>query len=384
MQSITSERNDAVMPRARRWKWWSILRVVALSIVVVLVVFLLTPVGRYLARAGWEEAKILSGRRLIAELVSDSTIDAGVRRKLELVLAARQFAAESLALDAGESFTMFTQLRRDTLLLLLSAARRDALVPHTWWFPIVGRVPYKGYFDFEAAREAAAELEAEGYDTYLRPASAFSTLGWFNDPLLSTTLRQDSLSLANTVIHEITHNEFYAAGQAVFNESFASFVGARGAAWLFRTRGDTGAAELVDARWEDDKILARFWRDLYAELDSAFRAHPDDRDARLAMRDTIYERARERLRGEIVPKLRTIGPSYADRVVLDNAALLARRVYMTDLDVYDAVLARERGNVLAAVDRIIGLAKGREGEPFEALRQWVADRDRKIDSTSSR
>ena len=374
MQEITSPDDASVNAGAGRRRRLSIGRIISVSLVVAVVGFLLTPVGCYLGRAGWEEAKILAARRPIAELVSDSTIDAGTRAKLRLVQAARAFAADSLELDAGRSFTMFTPLRRDTLLLLLSAARRDVLEPHTWWFPIVGRVPYKGYFDFDDARRAAAEFEDQGYDTYVRPASAFSTLGWFNDPLLSTTLRQDSLSLANTVIHEITHNEFYAAGQAVFNESFASFVGARGAAWFFRTRGDTAAAERLEARWEDDKRLARFWSELYAELDSAFRALPDDRDARLAVRDTIYLRARDRLRSGIIPTLRTIGPTYADRVVLDNAALLSRRVYMTDLDIYDAVLEREGGDVRAAVRRIIALAESRPGQPFEAMREWVGPR----------
>ncbi|HUF26876.1 MAG TPA: aminopeptidase [Gemmatimonadaceae bacterium] len=340
-------------------------------IVLVLIGFLMTPTGCYLGRAGWEEAKILAGRRPIEALVADPTLDDATRAKLRIVLAARAFAADSLSLAAGRSFTMFTKLERDTLLLLLSAARRDALEARTWWFPIVGRVPYKGFFHFDQAHREARRLESDGYDTFLRPASAFSTLGWFNDPLLSTTLRLDSLELTNTVIHELVHNTFYPPGQAVFNESFANFVGARGAAWFFRSRGDTIAAELVELRWEDDKRLARFWTSLWTSLDSAFRAHPEDIESRLAAREDIYARARGTLRTEIAPSLRTFPPSFAERVRLDNAALLARRVYMTDLDVYDAVLEREDGDVRRAIDRIIALARAADHDPFVALREWL-------------
>src|SRR5205823_1600957 len=182
-------------------------------------------------------------RRPIAELVRDSTIAPAVRQKLAVVLAARGFASDSIRLRARESFTTYSQLEHDTLVLVLSGAYRDRLQAYTWWFPIVGRVPYKGFFDFSAAKTAARQLDRGGFDVYLRPSPAFSTLGWFNDPLVSTSLRADSLDLANTVIHELTHNTFYAPGQAVFNESFASFVGARGSAWLFRSRKAMAAAD---------------------------------------------------------------------------------------------------------------------------------------------
>ena len=123
--------------------------------------------------------------------------------------------ADSIGLEAEESFTTFSPLDRDTLVLVLSGAYRDRLMAYTWWFPIVGRVPYKGYFDFDRARSAQAqELDDRGFDVYLRPSPAFSTLGWFNDPLLSTSLHADTLDLANTVIHELTHNTFYASGSA--------------------------------------------------------------------------------------------------------------------------------------------------------------------------
>ena len=215
-------------------------------------------------------------------------------------------------------------------------------------------MPYKGYFDFAAARREAKNLAADGFDVYVRPSDAFSTLGFFNDPLLNTTLKGDTLSLANTVIHELTHNTFYASGQAPFNESFAMFVGARGAAAFFRSRGQEAAAAKLDAQWEDDKLLARFWSRVIKSLDSAYAAHSSDKEARIRARDAVYLRARQALISEIGPALKTISPRYAERVPLDNASLLARRVYASDLDVFDRIYNKEGRDLKRTIGRVIG------------------------------
>ena len=350
----------------------------AAVVAVVFALLLAFPTGRYLLRAAGEESLILAARRSITHVIKDKATDAATRQKLQLVLAARAFAHDSISLRTGSSFTMYSKLRRDTLVLVLSGAYRDRLQRYTWWFPIVGRVPYKGFFDYDAAKHAREAMNADGFDTSLRPASAFSTLGFFNDPVLSTTLADDSLELANTVIHELTHNTFYAPGQAVFNESFANFVGARGAAWLFRTRGSTGAAEETDARWEDEKLLGAFWATLYHSIDSAFAAHPGDdgaaRAARLAARDTLYRLARVDLVETLGPKLRTVGPRYLERVPLDNASLLARRVYLTDLDLFDAVYERDGGDLRKAVATVVGLAKKEPNDPYGGIRRFLGVR----------
>jgi predicted aminopeptidase len=122
-----------------------ILRVSGLALVAIGVVALaylvITPTGRYLVRAGWEEGKILYHRRPITQIVNDSTTPKPAVQKLRLVLAARSFASDSIHLAAKQSFTTFTALSSDTLVLVLSGAYRDQLKPKTWWFPIVGRVP---------------------------------------------------------------------------------------------------------------------------------------------------------------------------------------------------------------------------------------------------
>ncbi|MCL4214160.1 MAG: aminopeptidase [Gemmatimonadales bacterium] len=356
MTNRPTRRGRVLTPGGRLKLRWGGIGIVLLWIVggaAVLVVA--TPLGRYLARGAWEEMRILRARQPITRLVRDSSVAPETRAKLALVLEARTFAEDSLGLPAKEAFTQFTQLDRDTLLLVLSGARKDWLSAKTWWFPVVGRVPYKGYFETDDALRAERDLAKDGYDTYLRPAAAFSTLGWFNDPLLSSTLRADSVDLVNTVIHELTHNRYFAKGEAVFNESFANFVGARGAERFFLSRGDSARAARAVARWDDDRMLGTYWARLFTELDSAFRAHPGDslRDRRLALRDSVYAASRRSLVDSLAPLFRTIDTAYATRVRLDNAALLARRIYLTDLDEFERVFAEEGRGLERSIVRII-------------------------------
>lgn len=352
-----------------------------IGVVVVLIVIaasLINPTVRYLVRAAWSEALILARRRSIKSVIADLRTPPMVRSQLEVVLEARAFAADSLGLRVKSSFTMYTKLEKDTLVLVLSGAYRDRLEPVTWWFPIVGNVPYKGYFDFTEAVRARDALRNRGFDAFVRPAAAFSTLGWFNDPVVSTSLDADSIELANTVIHELTHNTYYASDQAAFNESFAVFVGGRGAEQFFRSRGDPARAHEAAARWEDEKTLGAFWTWVYNQLDSAFRTNPTNdragRAMRLAARDTIFRAARDSLATSVARRVHTIPPQTLARARLDNAALLARRVYQTDLEQFDSVYAAYGSNLRAAVRQIIAIARANRRDPFGGLERWVAGR----------
>ncbi|HUG41915.1 MAG TPA: aminopeptidase [Longimicrobiales bacterium] len=322
----------------------------------------------YIIRAGIEEAKILSGRQPIEDLLASPLTEEGTREKLALVRMARTFASRELGLDVGASYTTYSDLGRDTLLLVVTGARRDAFVPVTWWFPIVGRVPYKGFFDPDDARAEARRLEREGYDAAVRPAGAFSTLGWFNDPLLSTTLRYDDVSLASTVIHEVTHNTVFLKGRVAFNESFASFVGDRGAVELFCGLEGEDGARCVRAReeWADALAFGDALGVLIAELEAVYARKDLDSDAKIAARDEVIDGWKARFRRDVAPRLH--GPlARFHRGEVNNATLIGLRLYYHRLDLFEDTYRRLGVPLKEAIARMIEAAESSPDDPFEAV-----------------
>jgi predicted aminopeptidase len=323
----------------------------------------------YVIRAGIEEARILSRRRDISDVVADPATTDAVRRKLALVTQARAFAANQIGLDAGESYTTYSWVESDTLLMVVSAARKDRFEPYLWWFPIVGHVPYKGYFNFDRAYDEARELEREGYDTNVRPSAAFSTLGWFNDPLLNTLLRYGDVSLAGTVIHEITHNSIYLAGQAAFNESFANFVGDRGATVFFCTREgpQDERCKTAEAAWADNIVFGGALTDLVTNLEALYARTDLTPAQKIEQRATVFSAWADRYRREVVPRLQTRAfRDYADEP-LNNARLIGTRLYYQRLDLFERVYVKYNRDLKAATHAMMAAARKRPKEPFAAV-----------------
>jgi predicted aminopeptidase len=324
----------------------------------------------YVVRAGYEEAKILWRREPMERVLARGDLDADVRRKLETVLAARTFATE-LGLNVNGSFGSLSYSDREANIFVLIAAKRSALELYTWWFPIVGRVPYKGFYDPQRARAEAADLEARGYDTYVRTAAAFSTLGWFADPLLRHLLRHDEEFLVDLVLHEVYHNTFYVPGQAAFNESLATFVGHRGAIAFFRAHperahpaGEGDLSARAEASWEDARRFGTFVSRLQTLLRGAY-ADASDQTQALAARAALFARARTEYRA--LPFADGGFPSFVAEP-LNNAVLLHYLLYGTELDLFEAIYQGRGGDLRATLAFIRDAAETAPSDPFGAVR----------------
>jgi predicted aminopeptidase len=327
---------------------------------------------RYITRAGFEETRILQSRQPINRLVRRPDIDPALRRSLGLVLETRDYAAR-LGLEAKETYTTYADVGRDTLLLVLQAAPKDCICPHTWKYPIIGRVPYKGFFDPAAAQREAARFSSRGYDTYLRPSPAFSTLGWFNDPLLSTALTRDSVELAATVFHEIAHNTLYVKSATPFNESFAQMVGYRSAQAFFEQRGDSTRAQQASDRWHDEIILGDYYAALVRRMETLYDRHPDSAALDQGRRSAAAW-ARAQLEGPVGQQLRTFKIGRLTERPINNAQLIGARIYRTRLDLFDRWYERHDRDIRRSVSALKTLMEGVEGDSaYVRLEQAVDD-----------
>ncbi|WP_287031075.1 aminopeptidase [Pseudomonas sp. UBA6310] len=174
------------------------------------------------------QLQVLRQREPIDAVLADPARDPHLRQRLALAQQARRFASAALHLPDNRSYRVYADIGRPFVVWNVFATPRYSLAPVEHCFPIAGCVAYRGYYQQGRARGAAALLSEEGLDTYVGGVEAYSTLGWFDDPLLSSMLRWDDDRLAATIFHELAHQQLYVADDTAFNESFASFVEQQG------------------------------------------------------------------------------------------------------------------------------------------------------------
>ncbi len=210
----------------------------------------------YYGQAIHGQFEIFAGRRAISELLADPQTPAALREKLQLVLDLRAFAEKELRLPANGHYLRYVELNRRYVVWSVHAAPEFSLAPKTWWYPVVGSLKYRGYFSEPAARRYAASLAGKGDDVFVEGVEAYSTLGWFRDPVLSTFIHHQGPGLAEVIFHELAHQRVFVGGDTDFDEAFATAVAEEGLRRWLRAANDPAALEKYEAgRRRNDQFV---------------------------------------------------------------------------------------------------------------------------------
>lgn len=212
----------------------------------------------YLTQAMAGHFRIMHSRQSIEKILRTDQLDIESRNKLKLVLEIHEFAIRELGLPDNKSYTLYSEIKGQYPGWNVYCAPKFSIEPKTWCFPIAGCVVYHGYFKKEKAIEFAEKMEKKDFDVYVAPFTAYSTLGWYRDPILSTHLSYDSIRLAGLIIHELAHQRLYVSGNSQFSEGFAVTVERAGVLHWLESLGREDQMALAIKRWdEDDQFVER-------------------------------------------------------------------------------------------------------------------------------
>ncbi len=311
--------------------------------------------GCYLTHLAAGQWRLLRARRPVVELLANPATPEALREQLQLVEEARTFAAD-LGLRVGGQYTSYAEWPGDRLVTAVVATRPGQVEPAGFFFPLVGRVPYKGFFERAAARSEAEGLAQRGLDTCLVAVPAYSTLGWIDDPVTGPLLRRGAGALVETILHELVHATVFVRSAADFNEGIATFVGQEGAVRFFAARDgpDAETTRRQRERVREERVVARARWNLREEVAALYADEPPG-PQRDGARAALEEAARTRLAA--LPLATRDADALAREARLNDACLALEGTYERDLEAYAAVLAGLDGDLPAFVAAVRAAAE---------------------------
>ena len=311
----------------------------------------------YIFHAAEGEYDLLSNSVPVEEGLKDKALSAEQKSRLGLVGPVKLFGEKKLGLKKTENYETVYLKSNQNPAYIISASPKDRLSLKTWWFPIVGNMPYLGFFDLEEAKAEKARLVKEDLDVSLGVAGAFSTLGWFKDPVTLSLIEGSTLDMVETILHEMTHTTIYVKGQGNFNEGFANMVGLMGARQFLEGYYGPSHPLTFEAQKtiDDEKVFSYFISNLMDDLESLYNSPLSYQD-KLEKREKIFTNALEnfeRLKG----KFKTDRFTYFGRTGLNNAYLMSISLYHRHFLLFEAVYEREGRSVKKTLKYFQTLAK---------------------------
>ncbi len=325
----------------------------------------------YYSQAATGHLKLMNAREPIDELLKSDSTDPELRKKLQTLVDARLFAIDTLKLPATKSYTTYAALGRDYVTWNVVAAEEFSLQPKTWCFPIAGCVSYKGYFKEQAANDYAAELAAEQYDVTVGGATAYSTLGWFDDPVLDTMLRGGDIRYVSTLFHEMAHQVLYVKDDSNFNEAFASFVEQQGVRIWLESRDENERIERYDAFLKRSDDFNALLKDTQTDLRQLYSQELESEQMR-EQKKAVFSKMQE---GYVGLKESWNGYSGYDGWFsreVNNARLLAVATYRKWVPAFEAIYKEQGKSMEDFYDAATKISKLPKDERQDLLSAYLA------------
>lgn len=324
----------------------------------------------YILHAAAGQFRLLNGSVPIEKAMKEDTLTPMQKDQLSLVAAVKGFGGDELGLKKTESYESIYLGSNQSPIYVVSAAPKDRLTLITWWFPVVGRMPYLGFFDLDRAEAEKKKLLERDLDAIIGQAEAYSTLGWFQDPVTLNLIEGSSLDLVETILHEMTHTTLYVKGQGEFNEGLAVLVGKRGA-FLFmeKTYGLNHPLTVEAAKsLHDEALFSSFLASLLEELQDLYNS-PKTYEEKLSQRERIFAGALKEF-GGMKSRLKTARFLAFEKGSLNNAYLMALGLYHRHYHTFEAVLERRDNAIKPMLSFLKDFVK-EDGDIMKRLQDWL-------------
>jgi predicted aminopeptidase len=265
-------------------------------------------------------------------------------------------------------------MNRDYLAAIVSGSAKDSFKRYEWRFPVVGSVPYKGFFNADDARREALKLKKKDLDVWIRPVDAFSTLGWFSDPLYSFMRDYTPDRMADILIHELVHATIFIKNNIQFNEELAEFIGSEGARLYMKMRYGDSSPEIENMAYSDADSAAyiAFIQELIAELDAVYKTEIP-REQKLEQKQRIIAAAQERFASEYETRFHSGNFRAFSEIEINNAYLELYRLYYSGGGRLKELYEESGGNLHAFIAAAKTISR-KGGDPVEQLRSALAKR----------
>jgi predicted aminopeptidase len=311
----------------------------------------------YYTQAAAGQWELMRQREDIGTLIADDSTPPELAHHLEIAMDAQSFGVDVLGLPASSRYTQYVETGRRAVSWNVVAAPEFSLEPRTWCFLVAGCVPYRGYFKHHKAIGFAEKLKDKGYDVAVMPTTAYSTLGWFDDPLLDTMFAGGDAGLAGTIFHEMAHRQIYIKGDTTFNESFATFVEETGVRLWLASRHENSAYEDWQATRRRSRALDGLVLRYRGELD---RLYATDLPA------DVMRRAKQQILEDLCLETGNSRPG-EDSCGINNASLALRNSYLGGFCAFTN-LFREIGNDMK---QFLARAEAMAQTPPDRRRNWL-------------